>query len=105
MVTLFPFPGSKPPQQNTDGVDQTQKKPPSRSLPQAYFLEGNTGIGVGSGIAVELLDNVYRGTLLAITEKDANGNISKITYNIKHLESGGPLKIGEAHFKYIVKSI
>jgi hypothetical protein len=112
MVTPFPFPSGTPkPEENTGQPEPNgnvlhfeRKKEVGRAGVQAYMLEGITHIGIGSDIAVDLLGKIYIATMVDILEKDAGGNIIKIMYNIHHLESGDPFKIGEADFTYIVKA-
>lgn len=113
MVTMFPFSSETPksqennkqPEHNGSVLSFEKKKEVGGAIIQAYMLEGSTNIGAGSDIAVDLLGKIYPATMVDILKRDAGGNIIKIVYNIHHLESGDPFKIGEAAFTYIVKSI
>lgn len=98
-MNLFQFPGNSEVKRN-----DKENQPLVKMTPVVYMLEGEINVGEGSKIAIEMMGNIYTGTLLSIKEKDSSGNIRKVIYTIHHLESGDPLKIGEAQFKYIVKN-
>lgn len=88
---------------NNSNVLEFVKTPDYASNVIACLSEGNPYIVTGGEVVIEICGKKYKGTVTEILQKDKNNNVTKIAYTIPFLNSGDPLKFGEAEFKYIIE--